>query len=196
MRIAGCIIAGGRSQRMGQDKATIMLAGKTLLTHAVERFSPQVEVLAINANSKVVYENGPIVADSIPDFAGPLAGILAALEWAQALTPPVNALVTVPVDAPFFPADLVVRLKNQDINQITTTKCDGQLHPLFTLWPLDVTALLRQWLETPQNRSVKHFIAEQKHQIVEFACVGELDPFMNLNTPQDLERAQDYLKNQ
>ncbi len=194
MRIAGCILAGGRSSRMGTDKAALLLGGKPLLAHAIDRLMPQVDALAINANTDLGHQDHPIIPDGRPDFAGPLAGILAALTWVASLTPNVDAIVTVPVDAPFFPHDLVQRLQTSGKPTTTTAMCSGQIHPVFALWPLDIAPVLRSWLEDENNRSVQHFLLSIPHEIIEFPSRDGFDPFMNINTPEDLAFAETRLQ--
>ncbi|HEV2335229.1 MAG TPA: molybdenum cofactor guanylyltransferase, partial [Stellaceae bacterium] len=114
MKIVGLLLAGGQSRRMGGgDKALRLLGGQTLLDHVIGRIGPQVEALVLNANgdpARFARFGLPVVADSIADFAGPLAGILAGLDWTAANRPGCALVVSVATDAPFLPADLVARL--------------------------------------------------------------------------------------
>lgn len=192
MRIAGCILAGGRSNRMGQDKANVLLNGKTLLQHAIDKLAPQVGLLAVNANHHLTTDL-PIIRDSIEGFAGPLAGILAALEWTAQQPGEPTALVTVPVDAPFFPDDLVARLAAEGGDQIIVAQSSGQIHPVFALWPIKTADTLRGWLRDDQNRSAKCFLASVPHKVVDFPVAHGFDPFMNVNTPLELELAEKLL---
>jgi molybdopterin-guanine dinucleotide biosynthesis protein A len=113
--IVGVLLAGGRSSRMGGgDKCLLRLSGRPLLAHAIERLRPQVETLVLNANgdpSRFASFGLRVVADSGEDFAGPLAGVLAGMEWAKAHQPDARCIVTAATDTPFFPAELVARLR-------------------------------------------------------------------------------------
>ena len=194
MRIAGCILAGGRSLRMGSDKATVMLAGRSLLSHAAQRLRPQVQALIVNANSDFGALSDPVVADEMSNVAGPLAGVLAALDWAAADHQKYDALVTVPVDAPFFPLDLVLQLSSLGGTTITVASSANQLHPVFALWPIGTAETLRNWLRGENNRSAKRFIASVPHKIIDFPSVDGVDPFMNINTREDLAAAEIHMQ--
>ena len=195
--IAGCVLAGGRSRRMGHDKRMARLGGRSLIAHAIDRFRPQVDCLMINANDdpSIYASTGlPVRADPVPDFAGPLAGILAALIWAKEIN--AHALITVPSDAPFFPADLAARLDAVQDRAIVSASSGGRLHPVFSLWrsPQDFIAPLREALEGEGQRKVESFIARFPHGTVEFPIEGH-DPFFNINTPADLAEAQRIMAN-
>jgi molybdenum cofactor guanylyltransferase len=114
VKTVGLLLAGGLSRRMsGGDKSLRLLAGRPLLQHVVDRLRPQVDGLVLNAHGDPDRFAGfdlPVVADSIPDFAGPLAGVLAGLDWAAENRPDCSFIVSVATDAPFLPEDLVNRL--------------------------------------------------------------------------------------
>src|SRR5262245_15553135 len=140
--IAGIILAGGRSQRMGGgDKALRLLGGKPLLAHVIDRLRPQVDRMALNANGdpyRFATFGLPIIPDSVGDFAGPLAGILAGMEWA-AQVPEVHYIVTVPADGPFLPRDLVHHLASQllaEDAELAVAMSAGQPYPVIGLWPV------------------------------------------------------------
>jgi molybdopterin-guanine dinucleotide biosynthesis protein A len=174
--IAGIILAGGLSRRMGGgEKALMPLGGVTLLDHVVGRIRPQVEEIALNANgdpSRFHRFGLPVVADTVPGFAGPLAGLLAGLEWAAANG--YARLVSVAADTPFFPADLA---------------------STFALLPVSLLERLRNSLVRDGNRRVAAFIDGCPHVDVDFSLTplaegGSVDPFFNINTPQDLAEAE------
>lgn len=190
--IAGAVLAGGRSRRMGHDKRMAKLANRSLIEHAIARLKPQVDRLLINANddpSQYAATGLPVRADPIPDFAGPLAGILAALLWAREIN--ARALITVPSDAPFFPTDLVRRLDAVQDRAIVSASSGGRLHPVFSLWhkPETFIAPLRAALEDEGLRKVESFIARFPQGAVEFP-IGAHDPFFNINAPADLAEAE------
>lgn len=151
--IAGVILAGGQSRRMGQDKARVILGGQTLLDRAIERLAPQVGMLAVNGPQG---PDGavPLVPDSLPGQPGPLAGVLAAMDWAGGLGLPLVA--TCPVDLPFFPPDMVARLHAGGAPSYAQT-ADG-LHPLCGLWPVGWADDLRLALSTG-TRKVRDWTA-------------------------------------
>jgi molybdopterin-guanine dinucleotide biosynthesis protein A len=194
---AGIVLAGGRSRRMGSDKSIVMLAGRPLIEIAAERLGRQVERLAISANDspeRFAFLGLPVVADTIPGFAGPLAGILSGLRWAERSD--AVALATAATDTPFFPGDLVERLAGaaDDRRTIAVASCQGRLHPVFALWPLSVADALEAFLQSGAKAGVLAFIETQPHRFVDFEPLalpgGSLDPFFNINTPADLETAE------
>ena len=188
--IAGVVLAGGKSSRMGTDKAAVKLGAKTLLDLAIERLSPQVGTLAVSANSPLPIPF-PVLTDPIAGHAGPLAGILAGLEWAGTLKPSPLHVAFAPVDAPFFPEALVAKLTaSSDGKAIIAARSNGHVHPVFSLWPLSLAPLLHIHFAAGGTRKVLDFIESQPHQFVDFDFVAGADPFMNINTPQELAAAQ------
>jgi len=187
--LAGCILAGGRSLRMGRDKRVERLGGKTLIEHAIDRLRPQVDGLMINANEGCEAFGLPVRADSISGHAGPLAGMLAGLSWAAEIG--AQALVTIPADTPFFPRDLVARLMEVSDRDIVCAASGGRLHPVFSLWhgPQQFLTPLERALHDEQLRKVETFVARYRHGTVDWP-IGEYDPFFNINTPQELTEAE------
>ncbi|MDO3433622.1 molybdenum cofactor guanylyltransferase MobA [Rhizobium sp. CBN3] len=195
--IAGVVLAGGRSQRMGRDKAEVMLGTDSLLRHVLFRLSPQVISVAVNADA--VAEDVPAVPDRIPGKAGPMAGIHAAMVYGAGL-PAITHVVTVSVDCPFFPIDLVARLAAalERPSQIAVATSEGRSHPVFGLWPVTLAADLEAWIATDEKRRVRDFLL--RHDVTEVAFplhptrASLLDPFFNINTPDDLIEAQRWLE--
>jgi molybdopterin-guanine dinucleotide biosynthesis protein A len=186
--IAGVVLAGGKSSRMGEDKAKSLLVDKSLLATSAARLAPQVSLLAINANRAHPLPGGSVlIGDSIGGQPGPLAGILAGLEWAADLHPRPDHVAFVPVDAPFFPDNLVARLAAAaDGNKIIVARASGHVHPVFSLWPVNETGLLRLNLLSGGPRKVIAYIETQPHAFVDF---DSDEPFFNINTPDDLAAA-------
>lgn len=177
----------------GADKALVVLAGQTLAARARDRLAPQVETLAISANGDPARLAGlglPVLRDDRPQ--GPLSGVLAALDWAAARG--ATAVVSVAVDTPFFPGDLVPRLclaAEGAREGLAVASCGGRLHPTFALWPVALREALRQWLDEG-GAKVMAFTA--RHGAAEAAfATGDPDPFTNLNTADDLIRAEAWL---
>ncbi|MBU6506071.1 MAG: molybdenum cofactor guanylyltransferase MobA [Alphaproteobacteria bacterium] len=192
--IAGVLLAGGLSRRMGGgDKSLRVLGGATILARVIARARPQVAALVLNANGDPARfrEFGlPVVSDSIPDFAGPLAGVLAGLDWAAVNVAGATHVASFATDAPFLPTDLVARLANavkDGRHDLACAASDGRSHPVFGLWPLDLREDLRAALHTGM-RKVDQWTARHRLAVVDFPVQPE-DPFFNANTPEDLERA-------
>ncbi len=201
MRVAGIVLAGGLSRRMGgREKSLIRLAGKSLVAHASERLRPQVSGLAINANgdpSRFDFLNCPIVADPIDGFAGPLAGVLAGLQWASSKCEEITHVVSVAADTPFFPADLVERfrdaLSGTPSDTIALAQTAGRVHPVFGLWPVSLAGSLEEFLTAGQTRKVLAFVDQHGCLNVTFDSPGVTqEPFFNVNTPDDLEKAEQH----
>ncbi|HXR87946.1 MAG TPA: molybdenum cofactor guanylyltransferase MobA [Stellaceae bacterium] len=195
MKIAGVLLAGGQSQRMGGgDKNLRPLGGKPMLAHVIERAKPQVDALVLNANGDPQRFAGfglPIIADSISGFAGPLAGVLAGLDWAARNLPEAELVASFATDAPFFPRDLVRRLAvalEEGGFDLACAQSNGQAHPVFALWPVSLRDALREAL-AGGLRKVDRWTARYKLVEVEFAA-EPVDPFFNANRPDDLAEAE------
>ena len=199
MKVVGLLLAGGQSRRMGGgDKALRMLGGVTLLERVLERLRPQVDALLLNANgdpSRFARFALPVVPDSIPGFAGPLAGVLAGLDWAAAQGPDYMYIVSVATDAPFLPDDLVMRLTNGLMEAGADLACaasGGRVHPVFGLWPVRLREDLRRAMVDDEIRKVDLWTARHRLMTVTFADMP-VDPFFNANRPEDFEAAASLL---
>lgn len=193
--VVGVLLAGGRSSRMGGgDKSLQVLGGQTMMARTIARAAPQVEALALNANGdpvRFVSSGLPVIADSIQDFAGPLAGILAGLEWAATQRPRPRWLASFATDAPFFPRDLVARLVKAAEAEGADLACavsGGRAHPVFGLWPLRLEDDLRRALGEGM-RKVDLWTARYRVASVTFDD-RPVDPFFNINRPEDLAEAE------
>ena len=197
MKIVGLLLAGGLSRRMGGgDKALRLIGGRTLLDHVIDRMRPQVAALVLNANgepARFARFGLPVVADSVPDFAGPLAGILAGLDWAADNRPQCAHIVSVATDAPFLPVDLVARLARGMADAGAELACaasGGQMHPVIGLWPVDLREALREAVVAEGIRKVDQWTARYRLAAVAFPDeTPGVDPFFNANRPEDLDRA-------
>jgi molybdopterin-guanine dinucleotide biosynthesis protein A len=187
---------------MGRPKAAVVLGGQTMLARVVERLSPQAASIAVNLNSDpgIALPSGhPVIADTMSGLPGPLAGVLAALQHARKVAPEASHVLTVPIDTPFFPVTLTARLQGALIvgDEIAVAWSLGEMHPLFALWPLSIADDLDVWIRTDEKRRVRAFIARHPSVAVDFPTVttkaGLLDPFLNINTPQQLEQAEEWL---
>jgi molybdopterin-guanine dinucleotide biosynthesis protein A len=197
----GVILAGGLASRMGGgDKALLELGSERLIDLVISRISPQVAGLAINANgdpSRFSEFDLPVLPDSIKGFAGPLAGVLAGLDWAAENE--ADAIVTVAADTPFFPLNLVAELEiatklgNTNIALATTPDPErGQVrHPTFGIWPVSLRDDLRSELEDGLRKVV---LWTDKHDAASALFQNkDRDPFFNVNTPDDLKIARQML---
>lgn len=188
--IAGAILAGGLSRRMGGgDKGLALLRGQPLIGHVVAALRPQVSRLVLNANGDTGrFERFglPVIADSLPGFPGPLAGVLAALEHFQGEG--VSYVMVAPCDAPCLPADLVARLAaaRQAAGAAGALAVSGgRRHPAVALWPVSLAPALRTALVDEDQRRVDAFLTRHGFVEVEWP-VEPFDPFVNVNTPEGL----------
>jgi molybdenum cofactor guanylyltransferase len=192
MKAVGLLLAGGQSRRMGGgDKALRPLGGVSLLERVIARLRPQVAALVINANgdpSRFGDFGLPVVADSVPDFAGPLAGVLAGLDWTAEHHPEWDFVVSVATDAPFLPGDLVERLTGGLAAAGADLACaasGGRAHPVFGLWPVRLRSDLRHAVVVEGVRKVDQWTGRHKLVTVSFPD-RPVDPFFNANRPEDL----------
>jgi molybdenum cofactor guanylyltransferase len=198
--ILGLILAGGLGRRMGGvDKPLLPLGGEPLLARIAARLRPQCPAgVALSANGdparfRGIFD-GPVLPDSLPGRPGPLAGILAGLEHA-ADRPGVTHLLSVPGDTPFLPGDLAARLtESRGTSAIAVAASGGREHYTAALWPLDLRDDLQAWLEAGERR-VGAFIARHGAAVVEWPT-EPVDPFLNLNAPEDLLRAENIVQTQ
>lgn len=194
--ITGLLLAGGLARRMGGgDKCLRSLGGRPILEHVIERAAPQVDALLLSANGDPARFSGyglTVLADPIPDFAGPLAGILAGLEWSTAHRPEAPWLLSIATDTPFFPQDLAARLRAAVTAEGADLACaasGGRAHPVFGLWPVRLAASLRRALVEEGMRKVAAWTARWHLATVDFPTT-RLDPFFNANSPEDLVEAE------
>ena len=195
MNVACVLLAGGLARRMGGgDKPLRTIAGRSLLDLVIERMQPQVAALVLNANgdpARFLAYGLPVVADSVPDFAGPLAGILAGLDWTAEHRPDCPMVVSVATDAPFLPRDLVERLIEGLEAESTDLACaasGGQAHPVIGLWPVRLRQDLRRALIDEGIRKVDVWTARYRLATIAFSD-RPVDPFFNANRPEDLDWA-------
>jgi molybdenum cofactor guanylyltransferase len=201
-KVLGCILAGGQSRRMGGgDKGLLDLGGKPMLEIVLDRLTLQVPKVILNANGdpdRFAHLKLPVVSDPVGDYAGPLAGILAGLTYAKDHLPDVTHVLSVAADTPFFPTALVkqfCRAVPADRPVIAMASSSDKLQPVFGLWPVSLQADLYEWLETGQSGKVLAFV--DRHDSVEVSfdidAVSGLDPFFNVNKPDDLETIRNAL---
>ena len=198
--LVGVVLAGGRATRMGGgDKGALVLGGRALFDRVIDRLGPQVEAVAINANgppARLAEYGLPVLPDSVPDQPGPLAGVLAALDWAAARR--ADLVITVAADTPFFPTDLALRLERAARRSgtpiaLAATEEEGRLmrHPTFGLYPCvlrhDLRRALGQGVRRMQDWTDRHGAA---------STLFASEAFFNINTPEDLARAEALLAGQ
>lgn len=205
MGILGVILAGGQSRRMGGgDKCLKLLGDKLLLSYICERLEPQVDAMILSANGtpERFAEFGiPVVSDGPNPVRGPLAGILAGMDWAAAHDREFTHIASVAADTPFFPDDLVARLKVPCAGSLFTialATSDGVTHPVFGLWPMMLRPDLARWGTETDDWSVMSWAARHPLAKVPFAFEeltdGRMrDPFFNINSPDDLASAEAFV---
>ncbi|MFZ1414361.1 MAG: molybdenum cofactor guanylyltransferase MobA [Defluviicoccus sp.] len=200
--VAGVVLAGGLGRRMGGgDKCLRTLGGRPLIAHVVARARPQVAalLLTINDGASAAQLTGfglPIVPDVVAGFAGPLAGILTAMRWAQASAPQCRWLASFAADTPFVPLDLVARLRAAMAEhgaEIACAASGGRSHPVFALWPVALADALESALTVEAIRKIDAWTARFAVCPVPFDDEAGDDPFFNVNTPDDLARAAERL---
>jgi len=191
----GLVLAGGLARRMGGgDKARIRIGEQTILERVLAGLKPQCGKVIINANGdpeRFADTGLPVVADSVPDFAGPLAGILAGLDWAAANDPAVTDIVSVPGDCPFLPADLVTKLSAARAAQKAPLACARSgdwRHPVVGLWPVALRDDLRRALIEEGLHKIEVWTARHGVAIADWPA-APVDPFFNVNTPEDAAEA-------
>ena len=191
------ILAGGLARRMGGgDKPLRPIGGRTILDHVIARIKPQCSALALNANGdpdRFAQWALPVIADSVEGFVGPLAGVLAGMDWAA---PQGEWLLSVAADCPFLPLDLVSRLADaqmQNNADILVASSGAQAHPVIALWRVSLREDLRHALVVEQMRKIDLWTARYKVVHVEWPN-EPVDPFFNANTPEDLAAAETFLK--
>ncbi len=201
-KMLGCVLAGGQSRRMGGgDKSLMDLGGQSMLDVILARLGPQLTDIVLNANGdpeRFERFGLPVIADPVGDHAGPLAGVLAGLAYAQAHRPGVTHVVSIAGDTPFFPQDLVDRFCTAvpvDRPVVAMASSAARLHPVFGLWPVALRPDLQDWLETGKNGKVLAFV--DRHDSIEVAFDTDpatgLDPFFNANSPDDLTTVRNAL---
>lgn len=195
--VAGIVLAGGQGRRMGGvDKALLSLDERPLLAHIVDRLAPQVSTLALNANGDSARFNAfdlPVICDDKEDFAGPLAGILAGMNWAAAKG--YSHILTAAADTPFFPHSLREKMVGavRTEHSIVMAHSAGRIHPVFALWPTHLALSLEHYLRIENMRKILTFA--ERYNLIEVDFDGEgHDPFFNINTSEDLESAKTRLR--
>lgn len=194
----GCILAGGLARRMGGgDKPLRLLGDRPMLDHALARLAPQLAAVVLNANgdpARFASYGLPVVPDGLPDHPGPLAGILAAMEWCAAHRPELDWVVSVPGDCPFIPTNLVKRLHAVRAAAGVPLACarsDGQTHPPVGLWPVGLHAELRAALLAGE-RKIDRWTARYGCAHADWSTTP-IDPFFNANAPEELAEAERLL---
>jgi molybdopterin-guanine dinucleotide biosynthesis protein A len=189
----GVILAGGRATRMGGgDKGRLVVSGRPLIGHVIDRLSGQVDGLALNANGDAARWDDlglPVLPDADDERPGPLAGVLAGLDWAAGQG--AEAIVTAAADTPFLPQDLVSRLRaaaGPSGLALAATREDGRVwpQPTFGLWPV----ALRDDLRAALADGTRKILRWTDRHGAGLAIWEEAAPFFNVNTPEDLARAE------
>ena len=200
-RTLGLVLAGGLARRMGGgDKAMLRIGGATILDRVLQRLRPQASAVILNANgdpARFAKTGLAVVPDSVPGFAGPLAGILAGLDWAAIHTPDIAWIGSVPGDCPFLPRDLFARLhaaRTQAATPLACAKSGDWRHPVVGLWPVALRDDLRHALVVEDLRKIEIWTGRHGVALAEWPD-SPVDPFFNVNTPEDAARAEGIVGN-
>ena len=192
----GLVLAGGLARRMGGgDKALLKIGGETILERVLARLGPQCERIILNANgdpARFARFGLPVIADDIPDFAGPLAGILAGLDWAAKHASEVEWIASMPGDCPFVPRDLVARLhaaRSKAGTPLACAKSGDWRHPVAGLWPVSLRSELRRALIEEGLHKIEVWTSRHGVALAEWSD-RPADPFFNVNRPEDLAEAE------
>ena len=198
----GVILAGGQSRRMGGvEKALIPVGGTSLIERAIARASVQVADLVINANGdpkRFAHLGLPVEADPVGGFVGPIAGILAGFAWMRRERPKARWLASFSCDTPFFPMDMVERLISKAQSEgakVAVAASGGRQHHIFAVWSADIAAKPEDVLVRDGFRKMETWIASFPNVHVNFDA-DPFDPFTNINTPEDLALAEDFIVEQ
>ena len=194
--IPGLLLAGGLARRMGGgDKPMRQIAGRTILDRVIARLKPQCDGLLLNANgdpARFASFGLPVIADTVENFPGPLAGILAGLDWLAAHRPDVSWMLSAAADCPFLPRDLVTRLHQARVQQearLAVAASGGQSHPVIGLWSVGLRDELRHALVVEDIRKIDRWTARYALATVSWPA-EPLDPFFNANTVDDIAEAE------
>ena len=201
-QLVGVILAGGLSRRMGGgDKSMLLLGGQPILNYVVDLAQAQVDTVLLNVNGdaqRFAAFELPVQADIVPDFAGPLAGVVSAMAWVKQNQPSITHIITLAADTPFFPADYVTRmlelmqLKGQ---RLACASYQGRTQPVFGLWPVDLFDDLYKALVEDDIRKVDRFTAPYGVADVAFDELTH-NPFFNVNKPEDIAIGEQQLAQQ
>jgi molybdenum cofactor guanylyltransferase len=194
--VSGVVLAGGLARRIGGgDKPLCKIGGHTILSRVIARLEPQCERLFLSANGdpmRFASFGLPVIADGVKQHPGPLAGILAGLDWAAAHRPNTQWILSVPGDCPFLPRDLVVRLRqavSAEDAELAVAASQGRSHPVIGLWKVALRDALREALDVEGLRKVQ--VWTERYRVATVAWPDEpLDPFFNVNTVEDLAEAE------
>ena len=200
----GVLLAGGKSSRMGGgDKCLLPLSGRPMLRHILDRLKPQLADLIINANGDATRFSAfglAVVEDRLGGYAGPLAGVHAALLWTRENRPGRRFVLSAATDTPFFPGDLVRRFEQAlggSSSKLLVARSERGTHPVFALWPISLVETLEESLKNGL-RKVGEFVRREGAEPVDFPPVEiagrEIDPFFNINRPEDLAEAEALLR--
>ena len=196
----GLVLAGGLARRMGGgDKALIEIGDRAILDRVLETLQPQLDGIILNANgdpARFARFGLPVVSDDIPDFAGPLAGILAGLDWLAVHRPEIEWMVSVPGDCPFLPTDLVQRLhavREEAGTKLACARSGDWRHPVVGLWHVSLRDDLRHAIVVEDLHKIEVWTARHGIAIAEWPDTP-FDPFFNVNTPEDRARANEIAR--
>ncbi|MDA9697382.1 molybdenum cofactor guanylyltransferase [Candidatus Pelagibacter sp.] len=196
--ILGTVLAGGKSQRFGEDKSQVKLAGKLLIDHMLTEIIDEFKELLIVSNNKISFHNSEKIS-IIEDFEkglGPLGGVLSAMKWIKENQKDYKWIVTFPVDTPFFKRQILkdfIRNINFNESDLFFIKSNNTRHNIFGLWSINLLDKLEKDLNNGE-RKVELWANNTGVKIIDMEFSNN-DPFFNINTKEDLKKAEEILKN-
>ena len=196
--VIGVVLAGGLARRMGGDKLFVKVAGVSMIERTIARARPQVGELLINANrelDRIGAFGVPVITDRVTGYLGPLAGIFSGLEWLRENRPGASWLASFACDCPFYPLDMVERLcakAEAEKALVAVAASGGRHHSVFAVWSPVIRGTSQSVLVGEGHRKMEHFVASLPNTEVEFP-IGAVDPFFNVNTPDDLKLAESLM---
>jgi len=196
--ILGTVLAGGKSQRFGEDKSQVRLEGTLLIDYILSEIKDEFKEILIVSNNKIHFKNSEKIS-MIADFEkgqGPLGGVLSAMKWVKQKNKDYKWISTFPVDTPFFKREILQKFFKEikfEESRLFFIKSNNTRHNIFGLWSIDLLGELEEDLKKG-DRKVELWANKVGVKVIDIEFINE-DPFFNINTKEDLEKAKERLKN-
>ena len=196
--ILGTVLAGGKSQRFGEDKSQVRLEGTLLIDYILSEIKDEFKEILIVSNNKIHFKNSEKIS-IIADFEkgqGPLGGVLSAMKWVKQKNKDYKWISTFPADTPFFKREILQKFFKEikiEESRLFFIKSNNTRHNIFGLWSIDLLGELEEDLKKGE-RKVELWANKVGVKVIDMEFINE-DPFFNINTKEDLEKAKERLKN-